>query len=161
MADSKKNFQAVPRGVPCRSDCPFSNFQITFQTLYSTINTKFFYYEHSPTLPTLIAKTTYLCRANCFWEGCGNYTVVHLLDGSHVLLSKNIGLLNSLLPSGAFVRLNKTYIANLKSIKMPERSKNKLLIIKLPNDQLTEVARRRVTLVKNLLTSNPSEKAMQ
>lgn len=114
-----------------------------------------------PICPRLQLKQPIYVEKIAFLEGCGNYTIVHLLDGSRVLLSKNIGLLNSLLPPGAFVRLNKTYIANLKSIKIPEWSKNKLLIIKLPNDQLTEVARRRVTLVKNLLTSNPSEKAMQ
>jgi len=114
-----------------------------------------------PVCPRLLRKHPIYVEQIALLEGCGNYTLVHLLDGSRVLLSKNIGLLDSLLPSEAFVRLNKTYIANLKSIKMPERSKNKLLIIKLSNNQLTKVARRRVALVKNLLTSNPSEKAMQ
>jgi len=30
VADSQKNFQAVPRGVPCRSDCPIFKFSNNF-----------------------------------------------------------------------------------------------------------------------------------
>jgi DNA-binding LytR/AlgR family response regulator len=106
-----------------------------------------------PICPRLQLKQLIYVEKIAFLKGCGNYTVVHLLDGSSVMLSKNLGLLNILLPSEAFVRLNKTYLIRLKSIKEYECLRRKSFIIRLPNDQWTEVSRRRVTDVKQKLTT--------
>ena len=106
-----------------------------------------------PICPRLQLKEPIYVEQIAFLEGCGNYTVIHLMDGSRVLLSKNIGLLDSLLPSEEFVRLNKTYLIRLKSIKEYESLKDKSITIRLPNNQWTEVARRRVTDVKQKLST--------
>lgn len=88
-----------------------------------------------------------------YLEGSGNYTMVYFVNGDRVLLSKNIGLLSHLLSSAEFIRLNKTYLINIKCIAAYEYAVPKWLAIQLPNGQWTEVSRRRIRQVRQKLVS--------
>ena len=86
-----------------------------------------------------------------YLEGQGNYTKLFMINGKQMLLSKNIGLFDELLPHSAFIRLNKTYIVSLQSVDDWTYINARTLIIQLPGGNKIEVSRRRVECVKNRL----------
>jgi two-component system LytT family response regulator len=106
-----------------------------------------------PLCPRVQQKKPIFIEQIAYLEGCGNYTTVYLIDGGRLLLSKNIGLFDELLPTDAFVRLNKAYILSFSSLTDWKYSKPKSLTIRIPNGQWIEVSRRRIVEVKGKLTN--------
>ena len=104
-------------------------------------------YRIQQKLPIFVEEIAYL-------EGCGNYTTIHFIDGNRIMLSKNIGLLGSLLSPTEFIRLNKTYLVHLKSIVAYQYAVPKWLAVQLPNGQWTEVSRRRIKEVKQKISAS-------
>lgn len=76
-----------------------------------------------------------------YCESNGNYTRFHLLDGQLILVSKQIGQFEQLLPRSSFVRIHDRYIVNLKHIRAYHRGNGGIVV--LDNDTELPVAARR------------------
>ncbi|HEU4497071.1 MAG TPA: LytTR family DNA-binding domain-containing protein, partial [Flavobacterium sp.] len=55
-----------------------------------------------------------------FFEGCGNYVKVHAQNKNTILVLDKLSELEEKLPSGEFIRVHKSFIANLSHISMIE-----------------------------------------
>ena len=79
-------------------------------------------------------------------SGDGNYTHIHLCNGTSIVSSKNLNLLsNSLLEENNFLRIHKRYLINMNRIAHYDKKKN---TIYLPSGQALLVARRRKRILK-------------
>ncbi|NBB19106.1 hypothetical protein GVN20_07050 [Runella sp. CRIBMP] len=85
-----------------------------------------------------------------FLEACGNYTFLHLVTGSRLIASKNVGLFEAPLAQFGFIRLNKSIIVNLSFVK-DTCYKDQEFAIKLINDQWYNCSRRKTPKVKKLI----------
>ncbi len=82
-----------------------------------------------------------------FLEGYGNYTFIHLVNGSRLIASKNVGMFEAYLTQFGFIRLNKSIIVNLSFIS-DTCYNNREFMIKLTNDQWYNCSRRRASIVR-------------
>ncbi len=70
-----------------------------------------------------------------YFEAKGNYTTVHLSNGSKVLITRQLKQIESELPDYLFCRIHKSYLVNLTKIRSFTRQDSSLLLdndIKLP-----------------------------
>ena len=51
-----------------------------------------------------------------YFESDGRYTIVHLLDGSEIVIAKNIGEYDKILAPNYFFRIHQKYLINIKYI---------------------------------------------
>lgn len=79
-----------------------------------------------------------------------NYTHIFFIDGTTVLVSTTLGAIESLLPKGSFVRVNRKEVLNCKQVSQyfirPDYDE-----IKLKDSSLLRVSRRRKTEIRKLL----------
>ncbi len=68
-------------------------------------------------LPTMQGLQFIKLTQICFCESSGNYTNFHLTDNSKIMVSRQLGEYEKLLPADTFVRIHDQHIINLTCIK--------------------------------------------
>ena len=68
-------------------------------------------------LPTMQGLQFIKLTQICFCESSGNYTNFHLADNSKIMVSRQLGEYEKLLPADTFVRIHDQHIINLTCIK--------------------------------------------
>ncbi len=86
-------------------------------------------------------ESIYYCESN------GNYTLFHLQEGKQLLVSKQIGYFEQILPRQYFVRIHDRYIAGLKHIKAYQRGGGGILVLE-NGKELPVSVRRKEQLLK-------------
>ncbi|MFN8345970.1 MAG: LytTR family transcriptional regulator DNA-binding domain-containing protein [Spirosomataceae bacterium] len=98
-----------------------------------------------PTLRTPIEKANIL-----YLEAESNYTFVVFVDGKRLLLSRNVGILLTLLPEVTFLRLNKSQAVNAAYVSLM-RLKHHQRFVRLSTGHEFKISRRRAAAMKQRL----------
>lgn len=84
-----------------------------------------------------------------YFESCGNFSKLYLVDKTTILANKNIGHYESILPENTFFRIHKKYIINISHIK--EIYKSDGFYCELNNKTILSVSRRKQEEFQKLL----------
>lgn len=97
------------------------------------------------------SESIYLVKVNdilwCTAEG--SYTKFHLVDGSEILVSKNLKSYEGVLEGDKFLRIHHSYLVNIQHIKRFERSEGGMLV--MDNDRILPVSVRKKDNLMQLL----------
>lgn len=97
------------------------------------------------------AESMYLVKVNdilwCTAEG--SYTKFNLVDGSEILVSKNLKSYEGVLDGDKFLRIHHSYLVNIQHIKRFERSEGGMLV--MDNDRILPVSVRKKDNLMQLL----------
>ncbi len=80
-------------------------------------------------LPTLEGFVFEKISRILYLEAKGNYTALHLVDGRQLLLCRNLGDMDRLLPADRFVRIHRSFAAHLKHVVRYIRSKHGAVVL--------------------------------
>lgn len=84
---------------------------------------------HKVILPTMEGLCFEKIKHIAFLEASGNYTVLHFIDGRHVLVCKTLREVEDLLPAAAFVRIHRSHSIHLKHLKKYIRGKGGQVVL--------------------------------
>ena len=76
-----------------------------------------------------------------YLEADGKYTVFNMVDGSSIIVSRNIGTYRTKLPENLFFRIHSKYIVNIKKIRNISKSDGNYC--QLTNGKSLPIAKRR------------------
>ena len=76
-------------------------------------------------------------------EGCGNYSILHLVDSKPIMLSRTLTKLQAEL--SVFIRIHKGYLVNPHFVIPDQRPSRKNLTMALTTGEELTVSRRRVS----------------
>lgn len=82
-----------------------------------------------------------------FVESDGNYSTIHLDDGTKILISKKIKEVNQLLPERLFFRIHNSYIINLNRVK--EFIKTEGYVVMSSNHKIPVARQRKIDFLEN------------
>ena len=86
-------------------------------------------------------------------EGDGNYCIFHLIEGENVVASRTLKEFESLLNENNFLRIHKSYVINIQHLI--EFKNNDGMTVKLTNDLIIQVSRRRIPdFLEKMKTNN-------
>ena len=102
-------------------------------------------------LPTMTGFKLEKINNIMYCEADDNYTKIHTAQGTEILVSKTLKVVEELLPKEYFFRIHKTYLVNLNFIASYDRSEGHKII--LENGKELEVATRRINEFTVLLTT--------
>ena len=77
-----------------------------------------------------------------------SYTQIHLIDGTEILVTKNIGEIAGLLPETDFFKLHRSYIVNLNFIKKVNRILGKCYLQSHDKEFVIPISREKAKLLK-------------
>ena len=92
-------------------------------------------------IPTLKGLDFITVRDINYCKADGNYTEIHMLDGSNYVISKTIKETSSLLNNSSFYRTHQSYLVNLNCIKQYIKGSGGQLVMQ--NNDIVQVARAR------------------
>lgn len=101
-------------------------------------------------LPTLSGYQMENISNIIYCEADENYTKIHTVRGEIILVSKNLGVLEELLPATVFFRIHKSYLVNLNFIRKYNRTD--CHYIELEDGTQLDVAKRRIDEFVDALT---------
>lgn len=101
-------------------------------------------------LPTLSGYHMVKIRNIVYCEADENYTKIHDVNGSTIMVSRTLKIVEELLPSEYFFRTHKSYLVNLNFVCEYNRVNGHRVI--LENGKSLEVATRRIEDLVNVLT---------
>ena len=88
------------------------------ENIFSLLENVHYKNEHDKiALPTMQGLQFIKLNQICFCESSGNYTNFHLADNSKIMVSRQLGEYEKLLPADTFVRIHDQHIINLTCIK--------------------------------------------
>ena len=91
------------------------NYTNNIFSLLENIHSK--YEQDKIALPTMQGLQFIKLTQICYCESNGNYTIFHLTDNSKIMVSRQLGEYEKLLPTDIFVRIHDKHIINLTCIK--------------------------------------------
>jgi len=83
-----------------------------------------------------------------------SYTDIHLNDGSHLIITKNIGEIENLLPEDIFFKLHRSYILNLNYVRKVNRLLGKCYLKSPAAEFSIPISREKAKKLKNKMTGN-------
>lgn len=121
---------------------------VDFDKLESILNK--FYLENNKKKITLNTdgKLIFLDEEDIvFVESDGNYSTIHLEDGTKILISKKIKEVNLMLPDRLFFRIHNSYIINLNRVK--EFIKTEGYVVMSSNHKIPVARQRKIDFLEN------------
>jgi len=128
-----------------------NNYNTRVQTLMANLNAGG-EIQAKVALPTLTGYIMEKINHIMYCEADENYTKIFTVSGRQLLVSKNIKVVEELLPAENFFRIHKSFLVNLNYIKEYDRSEGHR--ITLENGVILDVATRRIDDFVKVLTKN-------
>lgn len=126
-----------------------NNYNARIQTLMANLNSGSDIHA-KVALPTLTGYIMEKINNIIYCEADENYTKIFTISGKQLLISRNMKVVEELLPAEYFFRIHKSYLVNLNYVKEYDRSEGHR--ITLENGMILDVAMRRIDEFVKLLT---------